>query len=443
MLSDFNSRWSTPAIGGMLTYFVFLASCALLLGHMSLNQTLKSPPEIGGDAIDYDWIAWSLSTGNGFDRISPTEEFWDPYWNSPQMIPHLTAGGPATDRPPLYPMLLATTFRAGRQFQVIRIVQAVLMGMVIAAISKRVFDLAGLIPALLCPGFMLVVDPRPRIMVREILTEDVSCYLVVVLFFALLLWKNRHTYWSAAIVGGVLGGLILCRTMMVFWVPVLAVGMWVLGSRENRVRQAGQIVLCGLVAVTLCLPWWKRNVDVLGEFRPLGTQGAEQMSAAYSDQAFARKGMWGNLDEAGFFESIDEADPIKRSLVRAKLSEQTAIDWIKQHPFKSAILPVLRVIQEFRPHGPADLFVLAFSCLGLVIVWRTSDGKIAAWIIFAQVLAIAATWSVAGRFVYPLLGVMHLLAAIGAWGAYVAVVERRDLTRSWVLCDRSTASQPG
>lgn len=76
------------------------------------------------------------------------------------------------------------------------------MGMVIAAISKRVFDLAGLIPALLLPGFMLVVDPRPRIMVREILTEDVSCYLVVVLFFALLLWKNRHTYWSTAIVGG-------------------------------------------------------------------------------------------------------------------------------------------------------------------------------------------------------------------------------------------------
>lgn len=443
MLSDFNVRWSTPAIGGMLTSFVFLASCALLLGHMSLNQTLTKPPEIGGDAVDYDWMAWSLSTGNGFYRMPPTDELLAPYQNSHPVFPLLRVGEPATDRPPLYPLLLATTFRAGRQFQVIRIVQAVLMALATTAISKRVFALAGLIPALLCPGLMLVVDPRPRIMVREILTEDVSCYLVVVLFFALLVWKHRNTFWSSAIVGGVLGGLILCRTMMVFWVPVLAVGMWMLDSHENRKRLACQIVLCGLVAVALCVPWWKRNVDVLGEFRPLGTQGAEQMSAAYSDQAFARKGMWGNIDQAGFFESIDEEDPIKRSLARARLSEQTAMTWIKQHPFKSAVLPVLRVLQEFRPHGPADLFVLAFSCLGLAVVWKTSDGKIAAWIILAQVLAIAATWSVAGRFVYPLLGVMHLLATIGAWGAYVAIIERRDLTRSWVLNDCATARQPG
>ncbi len=433
VLSEWNRRWSRPQWSGPLAVVVFIGASLFFAAHMQRKGLLDQPPEIGGDATDYDLIAWSLSTGKGFGREAPSAEFQAPYIQAGLKPPVSSPIGPATDRPPLYPLLLAATFRGGRQFHVIRIVQALCLGLVAAAVAKRVFDRAGVVPALLSSCLLLIVDPRPRTMAGEILTECVACLLVTALFLCLASWDQRRRWRDVVLAGVVCGLLVLCRSMLVLWLPILGLGLWSITERAQRWSAGKQIVLFSGLAVAICLPWWVRNVQVLGEFRPLGTQGTEQLSAAYSDEAFARKGMWFNLDEAGFFASIPESAAVPRTLARSRQSEQAAKQWIGQHPVKAALLWPLRVFQEFRPHGPGDLFVLALAAFGLAILWQTPEGRIARWLIAGQMVAVAATWSVAGRFVFPLLGVLHLLAAIGLWGAYVALVERRETSRGWVL----------
>lgn len=433
VLADFNHRWSHPTWGRLLSVVVCLASTLFLIASMQRKGTLDQPPESGGDAPDYDLIAWGLATGHGFHRASQAPEFLASYLQAGRNPPPVPASGPVTDRPPLYPLVLAATYRSERQFRVIRICQALCVGLVIAAVTRQVFDFAGVIPALLCPALMLIVDPRPRTMGHEILTEALACGLVTLLFLQLMNWDRQRRWFDAVLVGVLLGILIMCRTMMVMWLPILAIGMWWLTARPERGRTVRHAALLATAAIAVCLPWWIHNVQVLGEFRPFGTQGAEQLSAAYSDEAFARRGMWFNLDETEFFRGIKELDPVQRNLARAQRSEHSARTWVGQHPFQAAILWPVRVFQEFRPHGPGDLFVLVFAGLGLAILWPTPAGRASRWLIAAQVLAIAATWSVAGRFVFPLLGMMHLLATIGLWGAYVALVERREISRVWVL----------
>ncbi len=433
VLADFNHRWSHPTWGRLLSVFVCVASTLFFIAHMQRKGTLDQPPESGGDAPDYDLIAWGLTSGHGFHRDSQAAEFLAPYQQAGRASPAVPVSGPVTDRPPLYPLILAATYESGRQFRVIRICQALCLGLVIGAITWQVFELAGVIPALLCPALMLIVDPRLRTMANEILTEAWACGLVTLLFLQLMKWDRKRRWIDAVLTGVVLGILVMCRTMMVMWLPLLAIGMWWQTERPDRWRTVRHTALLSTVAIAVCLPWWIHNVQVLGEFRPLGTQGAEQLSAAYSDEAFARRGMWFNLDETEFFRGIDQPDPVRRTLARALLSEQSARTWVGQHPLQAASLWPARVFQEFRPHGPGDLFVLAFALLGLAILWQTPPGRASRWLIAGQVLAIAATWSVAGRFVFPLLGILHLLATIGLWGAYVALVERREMSRLWIL----------
>ncbi len=437
MLAKLNQRWIHPGLGWSLWVFVFVASSVFCVAYLTRSDSLEEAPALGGDAWQYDLIAWGIASGAGFTRDPQLPEFQAPYLqaDSTAQFPEVVA--PVTDRPPLYPLVLAATYRAGRQFYVIRIVQAVLLGWVSAVIARRVFERAGVIPSLLCPVLLLIVDPRPRTMVREILTEDLACALVTMLFLLMMRWDRRRTWIDTLGMGMALGLLILCRTMMVLWIPILIVGMWSLTVREDRRTMLRQAVAMVAVAVAIYLPWGIHNVRILGEFRPLGTQGVEQLSAAYSDDAFASGGMWINLDQTAFFDGIEESDPVKRTLSRVQRSEQSAKQWIWQHPLRAVCLWPLRVFQEFRPHGPGDLFVLSFAVLGLVIVWPTPEGRVARWLIAAQLFSVAATWSVAGRFVFPLLGVLHLLATIGIWGAFVAIVEQRSLTRVWVL--RTTA----
>ena len=270
----------------------------------------------------------------------------------------------------------------------------------------------------------------------QLLWVVVPLYLAILVLFPWLIqlslrFRARYSAWRGLRFR--FDGTIKDAYTAYMWLPILAIGMWWLTERPNRWRTVRHAALLTMVAIAVCLPWWIHNVQVLGEFRPLGTQGAEQLSAAYSDEAFARRGMWFNLDETEFFRGIDQPDPVQRTLARAQLSEQSARTWVGQHPFQAACLWPARVFQEFRPHGPGDLFVLVFAGLGLAILWKTPAGLASRWLIAGQVLAIAATWSVAGRFVFPLLGILHLLATIGLWGAYVALVERREMSRQWIL----------
>ncbi|VAX40724.1 hypothetical protein MNBD_PLANCTO02-3047, partial [hydrothermal vent metagenome] len=57
----------------------------------------------------------------------------------------------------------------------------------------------------------------------------------------------------------------------------------------------------------------------------------------------------------------------------------------------------------------------ALSLWGMILLWKTEYGRVFQGLIATSIFAIGATWSVEGRFLVPLLFLIHVLAAIGCW----------------------------
>jgi|GEM_PF-928669 len=431
-LSQINTRLWKPGLHRWLAAGVMLVAAAFYITHMAWRHSLSSPPAVTGDSPDYDSIAWELSQGRGFLRNFADDEFRRPYLDHdtqtvfPGSLPPVAH--PATDRPPLYPALLAGQYQAfGRQFWSIRITQGLLMGIVAGLAASLACRSAGPVPALLAAFGFVIVDWRTRWSTREVLTESLACLCVTLLILALVALLRQPSALKGLLCGIVWGLAILTRTMFVLWGPVLL--LLIYASRERRrnpkVHQAAAVMIAS--TLILCGPWWIRNCLVLDALMPLGTQGREQLSAAYSDEAFRRAGMWFNLDQTGFFDSLDlpSDDPLAAAKQRAEFSGARAREWMATHPFKTILLIPLRVLQEFRPHGPGELAILMFALLGLAVLFSRPEGQVIAALLVAQTLAVSLTWSVSGRFLIPLLGGLHAAAAVGLWAAYVLLVERR------------------
>ncbi|MCA9060826.1 MAG: hypothetical protein KDA85_20075, partial [Planctomycetaceae bacterium] len=91
------------------------------------------------------------------------------------------------------------------------------------------------------------------------------------------------------------------------------------------------------------------------------------------------------------------------------------------------LLGGLKIVQEYRPRSlPATLILLA-AMIGAQRSWRQPDTQVCLMLHAANMVGIALTWSVEGRFVVPLLFSIHILAARGfSWP--LGFVLRRVLT---------------
>lgn len=140
------------------------------------NRLNEAPPPVG-DEIDYDSLGWELAKAGRFQR-----DFTDPDY----LAPYLEAGtagelprrqGPETVayRPPLMPGLMAVSnLLLGRQFYAIRLVNMAAMAGVCALAVWTVSGIGGPVPALLVPIHFVLVDDRPRIYSRWVMTESLA-----------------------------------------------------------------------------------------------------------------------------------------------------------------------------------------------------------------------------------------------------------------------------
>ncbi|MFO1095791.1 MAG: glycosyltransferase family 39 protein [Planctomycetaceae bacterium] len=454
-----NEQYATPRVRWLITLGVWIGSIAALMWAADRAVGLNSPPPVFGDEASYDALGWELAAGRGFALNLADPEFLKPYADlEPAAAGQLATApgrGPIASRPPLLPLVMAGLNRMfGRQFRAVRLVNVAAMATVAALVAWTVCRLAGPLPALLGVFQFLVVDPRVRVASREILTEALACLLVAVLTLTLRQLFVRPRLTTALIAGAVVGLAVLLRTMFVLWLPVLLVMLWMTpryvrraasgGAARQEPRPpdaelransptAGGVTLVAaflMAAMVVFAPWGVRNCRVLGRFMPLGTQGTIELPSGYSDEAFARGGMWHNLDESGCFRSVDieTNTQLQREVARADYSSRLATAWCRAHPVQTALLPFMKVFQEFRPHMSADLYVLAFALLGLAVVRGTPEGRAGGTILLAIAFSVGLTWSVAGRFVFPALYVLHCAAAIGVWTSVMAcTLGRRDV----------------
>ncbi len=420
--ADRRARWFGVAAG--------VVFAVVLITHYAVEYGLNVAPSPTGDEISYDIIGWNLSRGNGFSEGGQDAEFRQPYREAfPDLMP---AAGPTPDppepvtyRPPLFPFLLSAASRLfGRQFYVARIWNALAMaavgGLLVWYLSRR-YRLPVVLAA---AALFLVVDTRIRLYGRAILTEATAALLLTVITLILFRIRADSSRWLFAALGILFALLILDRTMFVLWLPGLTLlTIWpdrLTGSvpPEPPVRLTRRLghaaVFLGCVVVCL-LPWSIRNITVLGRMMPLGAQGMTQLYAGFSDHAVQQRGVW----------TLEAQKELKRELplkpatrldaerMLADESRRRAVRWIRQHPWQTVELAVWKCVQEYRPRSLTAWVITTAAVLGAAAGFRRRDIRVILLLHLINASAIAATWSVEGRFVVPLLFAVHVPAAHG------------------------------
>jgi 4-amino-4-deoxy-L-arabinose transferase-like glycosyltransferase len=434
-LTEVNRRISTRKPIWTAALLLFLAFLSFHVLPESLRQRLVSPPN-RGDSPDYDAIALQLSKKASFSYDWDDQDYRAPYAesNGSGKYDYLLArsgGGVTAYRPPLLPILMATSYRVfGRQFWPIRLFLGVCLALTCALSFVVVSRRFGIFPGLL-GALWFFVDPRFGQFARSILTEALAALGVTVMFLLLLQLQETRSWKTALWLGAATGVAFLARSAFFLWTPILGVAVYVLGKpRTAKWFSTSSLrlpvfFLASFVAVSA--PWMLRNCYVLKGFQPLGTMGSISLSEAYSDTSFKRKGLWYSSARAGLFDQLELEGKslIEQEGLKAAHSRQMAIDWIFRNPWKVPLLAFYKVHHLWEPKGVGEALLLALGGLGFLafLSIRPRDALCVLAFLVACTFAVSITWSVRGRFLVPLLPLLAALAGLGAWCLVVAWVE--------------------
>lgn len=422
---------SPPPAARWIGVAFFALALAALLFHFSTKYGLNVPPSATGDEPSYDSIGWELSHGRGYRIDYTNPDFLAPYVataraaDPPLPVPEGRTG-PTAMRPPLFPLVIAgTDLLFGRQFQAIRVVNCMAMAATCGLIAHFACRYAGLIPAVVMAGGFLVLDVRTRLYARAILTEALACLLAAGMTAALLRYRRTGSWRSLAVAGLCLGLAILDRPMLIVWLPVVAVLVPICRSSVHvpRLFRRGPRLCepCVVAGVFVCaasvvvVPWMVWNCVRLDGFKPLGTQGMIELPAGFSDAAWENAGVW-KLQPADDCLAAVEAQGLSGlswEVALADCRRELAVDWIRRNPGRSVLLGLLKIGQELWPRSVWQGVLLALAVIGIVTVTDRRVVFLLVGIIAAQLLAIAMTWSVEGRFMVPLQFPVYILAACG------------------------------
>jgi hypothetical protein len=313
-----------------------------------------------------------------------------------------------------------------RSFAAWRVVHCAIMAGAVTAAAAASVEMAGTAAALVTMVLALML-PLPRLFAHEFRTEGLAALLVTLLAW---IWirgaKNGWTWASAVASGLVLGALVATRNIFVLWIPLALLAP---GRERSSGRSAWrQRAVSVAVALVLIGPWWVRNTVVLRAFMPLGTQGALNMPAGFGPRALRFKGVWSSNpgDGAQEIEALN-LDPVTTEVRLAQYRAALARRWMREHPQDALRLMGLHVWQEVRPRKlpyPTGAWLLPVAVVAAVYLRRSPGVWVIGPMIAANMVGIALTWSVAGRFMMP---VQPLLAALA--GAMAADVVRRIAER--------------
>lgn len=242
-----------------------------------------------------------IRLGVGFrwqDRLPPGTKFGFPdsesYWMLAESValgePYQTNPDRRVFRTPGYPLLLAGLFwMADDEPPVMwaRILNAVL-GVVavggVVLLTGLLFDQKSALLA----GVATAVYPGAISTSTFVLSEAPFCpFMLLHLALWVMAWKatDKRGQAGLAVGSGVLAGVAtLMRPSWLLFVP-FAVGLALIGSRQQRVRHAwiGTWLVIGLVVAMS--PWWIRNWRITGSFVPTTLQTGESLYDGLNPQA--------------------------------------------------------------------------------------------------------------------------------------------------------------
>lgn len=238
---------------GALWLALFLVALALRVGYTWLATGPHATPY--SDPVDYDVIAWNLTTGHGFSLGSDGATY------------------PTAFRPPLVPWITSLLYRVvGHRFFAAVLLQCVigaLVPLLTAALGAALF---GMVVGMVA-GWLVAVHPTQVFFSGYLLTETTFTAMMILALLATAAWIKSPGAGRALGVGILWGITCLARPTAVL-LPVVVAG-WAWGplglmAPRARVRQIGLLALGVVLAIG---PWTLRNAVAMHAFIPITTGG--------------------------------------------------------------------------------------------------------------------------------------------------------------------------
>jgi hypothetical protein len=439
---------SNPTTIALATLVLFAINAYSLIRFGNLD----APALPHGDGPDYESIAYSLSIGSGFEFA------WeDPQWQAPYRASEQSAQytqlqrrdwpGPTTSRPPALPFLISQVYRiiprGPLAFSVVRwlsVVALTLSGVLsvwlarnwIGSIFKSTAEQTQRRTWIYALCFLVtlglaIMDRTIRTYLHGFLTEPWALLGVTTAVSALMQWaKNPQRLHWIFTAGVVLGLVVLFRSVFVFWLPCVALGITLVSYQTSPQQARWWLIPCVfLFAVSLVVaPWWIRNCALTGRLMPLGSQGAASLRGGYSDEALADWGDWHAEAEIAIQSKLDAVSgsdkwtAIEREVALAARARAETWDWIALHWQDLPKLFAMRLALHWGPWRLDHILWKSTAILGLVWIWRYSprQGILLASILLADSLTIVFLYEAGGRFLIPLHAVLYALAGVGVAG---------------------------
>jgi hypothetical protein len=268
-------------------------------------------------------------------------------------LPHGAGGAPSAGYPPGFPLFLAIFDRLGfgtpRDQSFECMILTCITPLFVYGMARRIggkqVGLLALLLAAADPGIWLYAG-RPW-------SEAWGQVLAAASLALALRIREKGGWASVGLFGFALSWLGLTRPETLLYIPFLGVPAIWMGGRSLR-RRLGLLVMFGIFASSLILPWSIRNLLVFRRFDPITTYFGEGLVNGNCDQAYYGPEM-GSYDLAcvvmrfpkGFDES--QIDYYKRA---------KALSYIRKHLDRVPAVLAARLLREyglFRPFEQANL----------------------------------------------------------------------------------------
>jgi 4-amino-4-deoxy-L-arabinose transferase-like glycosyltransferase len=281
---------------------------------------------------------------------------------------------------------------------------------IVGLVGRRVGgDRVGLIAA-----GLTAVYPNLWISDGLVMSESVSCLLIALSLWSLLVWVDAPSMRAAVMVGVAVGLGTLARSEVFLFVPAAAAVMWVAGRRSGVTRPWAQVVAASGVAVALLLPWVVFNLARFEEPIFLTTnEGGALLGANCADTYFGPgQGGWSLL----CLVNDPNNDPTEDTSMRAARQRREALSYARDH------ISSLPRVELQRVGRTLDLFALRDMVRGDVGEererWAAWAGIVAFWLLAPLAVFGAARTRRRDRAVLLIPMVIVLVTTIVIYGGH-------------------------
>jgi hypothetical protein len=305
------------------------------------------------------------------------------------------------------PYLLAMVYGVvGRNFAVWRILSCAIMAGAATAAAAVSAEFAGLLAAIIT-SLLFLQCPQLTMYSHMFMTESLATFCVTLLAWMWL--TNSRTGWTTKRIAGlgiVLGALVATRSIFLLWVPVVALFVPATPSAPGSRNIWRGKAICFVFALLIIGPWAARNIVVTKDLMPFGTLAQAELSAGFGPRAIQSRGLWSPI---GPEEDIPGITRLEGEVQMAKAQYSFAIHWITQHPVDVMWLMCLHVWKEVRPLD--NKWLLFMGALSAFALRKSAGVRILVLFVALNILTIALTWSVGGRFMVPVQPVLAALVS--------------------------------